>query len=85
MALRFPPGTVCSLFYDAGDSVVEVGHYIVTNGGSGYLLTQVRKMKSIHPGRLALRCIRCEPDCIPAGAVVHQLNWYRREKRKAKT
>lgn len=76
MASRREPFTPCKLYID-GASGLGPGDYIVTSGGSVYLVQHTRQSPS-RPDRLYLACLRWPPQQIPADAKCYQLNWYRR-------
>jgi hypothetical protein len=73
------PGTPCRIYVDGMPSL-EVGHFITTEGGSGYWVQGMRPSPSKWYRRY-LQCVRVRPSEIPADAVVHRLTWYRRESR----
>lgn len=76
MASRGQPFTPCKLYIDgAGD--LSTGDYILTSGGSAYLV-QVTRPSPSKPERLYLDCLRWPSDQIPDDARCYQLNWYRR-------
>jgi len=77
---RLPEGTPCKLYYDA-DVQVLAGHYIVSSGGSGYLVQEARRSQK-KPQRINLKCLRCDPKNIPDGAVIHGLVWYSRNPKR---
>lgn len=74
------PYTECRLYYDAPYRKVDVGDYLLTRAGSGYLVTSMRRDKK-NPYRKHLICLRWPGDEIPADATVHPLQWYARKKR----
>ena len=74
------PGQPCRLYVDGMPSL-EVGHFIVTSAGSAYWVQRIRQSPSKWFRRY-LQCVRVLPSEIPAGAVRHELVWYRRESRK---
>lgn len=76
MASRRQPFTSCKLYIDGADGL-SIGDYIVTSGGSAYLVQSTRRSPS-KPERLYLKCLRWIPDQIPIGAKCYKLNWYRR-------
>lgn len=76
MASRRSPYTPCKLYIDGADGL-GAGDYIVTSGGSAYLVQGARPSPS-KPERVYLDCLRWPPDKIPADARRYQLNWYRR-------
>lgn len=75
-------GTECRLApYDTPDEV-EPGDYVVTAAGtSAYLVLDARRVRSRHPDRWALRCLRIDPAEVPDDAVRHALHWYPRQRR----
>lgn len=76
-------GTECNLTPYDTERVVEAGDYVVTAAGtSAYLVLRARRMRSRHPHRWALRCLRVAPDAVPADARVHVLHWYPRPRRR---
>lgn len=82
--MRRPPYTECRLYYDAGlRRGVEVGHYLLTPGGSGYFITALRHNQH-RPGRVHLTCLRWPPEEIPGDAKVHPLVWYPRKRREGR-
>jgi hypothetical protein len=76
------PYTECSIYYD-GARGLEVGHYLATPAGSGYLVTSIRQ-NSKRPQRKHLKCLRWPKAEIPADSVVHPLYWYSRDKKPAR-
>lgn len=70
------PYTECQLYVD-GIPTLQVGDYLRTPGGSGYLVTQLRQ-NGRRPARRHLRCLRWPVAEIPAEAKVYDLHWYRR-------
>ncbi|EPS4554928.1 MULTISPECIES: hypothetical protein [Pseudomonadaceae] len=76
MASRGQPYTPCKLYIDGADDL-SAGDYILTSGGSAYLVQATRPSPS-KPERLYLDCLRWPPDQIPEDARCYQLNWYRR-------
>lgn len=73
------PYTECRIYVD-GIPQLEVGHYLRTPGGSGYLVTELRPNRR-RPYRRNLRCVRWPVDEIPADATVFELHWYPRRKK----
>jgi hypothetical protein len=71
--------TECKLYYDS-PAHVEVGHFLRSNGGSVYFVTEVRR-NSKRRFRKHLRCLRWPPAELPDHAVVHPICWYPRRKR----
>lgn len=64
--------------------VVMAGDYVVTaRGTSAYLVVRARRVRSRHPDRWALRCVRIDPAEVPGDARVHPLHWYPRHRRRA--
>lgn len=78
--MRGQPYTPCSLYYDSPRKVAE-GDYIQTPTGTSYFVTAVRPSPTMKH-RKNLKCLRWPKDAIPAGAVVHELHWYSRDKRR---
>lgn len=76
MARRRDPYTPCKLYIDGAEGL-GVGNFIVTSGGSAYLVQATRPSPS-KPDRLYLDCLRWPRDEIPADARCFSLNWYRR-------
>lgn len=76
MPSRREPFTPCKLYID-GASDLSAGDYIITSGGSAYLVQRTRPSPS-RPDRLYLDCLRWPPEQIPADAMCYRLNWYRR-------
>ena len=76
MASRGQPYTPCKLYIDGADDL-SAGDYILTSGGSAYLVQGTRPSPS-KPERLYLDCLRWPPGDIPEDARCYQLNWYRR-------
>jgi hypothetical protein len=70
------PYTPCKLYIDGAEGL-EVGDYIVTSGGSVYLVQSARRSLT-RPERLYMQCLRWPKDLIPEDAKRYQLNWYRR-------
>lgn len=83
MTLRRAPYTECKLYVD-GIHDLEVGHYLRTPGGSGYFVSEV-KQSPTRPARRNLRCLRWPIAEIPPKAIVHDLYWYPRTKKPART
>lgn len=77
MACR-KPYTECQLFVD-GIPGLQVGDYLRTRGGSGYLVTHLRQNRR-RPARRHLRCLRWPVAEIPADAKVYDLHWYSRSR-----
>src|ERR1700741_836643 len=80
--MRRQPYTECSIYVD-GIPQLEVGHYLRTPGGSGYLVTSLRQNRK-RTYRRTLRCLRWPVAEIPVEAVVHDLHWYPRRKKPAR-
>ncbi|MCO2275023.1 hypothetical protein FA378_10985 [Pseudomonas aeruginosa] len=78
MASRRAPYTPCNLYIDYADGLAA-GDYILTSGGSAYLVQATRPSPS-KPERLYLDCLRWPSDQIPEDARCYQLNWYRRDR-----
>lgn len=76
MASRGHPFTPCKLYID-GARELSAGDYILTSGGSAYLVQATRPSPS-KPERLYLNCLRWPPDKISEDARCYHLNWYRR-------
>jgi hypothetical protein len=76
MASRGKAFTPCKLYIDGADGM-GAGDYILTSGGSAYLVQASRRSPS-KPERLYLDCLRWPSDGIPQDARCYQLNWYRR-------
>lgn len=76
------PYTPCKLYVD-GIFALEVGHFLVTNGGSAYLVQEIRQNRR-RPHRRHLQCVRWPREEIPAEATVHELTWYKRQRKKAR-
>ncbi len=79
--MRGHPYSTCKLFYD-GRQKLEPGDYLRTPAGSVYRIHSVRQ-NSRRKYRRHLVCLRWPPAEIPAGATVHPLVWYKRERRRA--
>lgn len=79
--IRKPPYTPCKLYYD-GNAAVEVGHFLRTPAGSAYAIQNVRRDRK-REYRVHLNCLRWPEAEIPAGATVHPLHWYKRQRRRA--
>lgn len=77
------PYTPCKLFYDSG-ALLEAGHYLRTSAGSAYLVQTVR-INRRRTYRKHLDCVRWPLADIPAGAVVHPLIWYSRNRKSGRT
>lgn len=75
MASRVP-FTPCKLYID-GATGLNAGDFIVTSGGSAYLV-QITRPSPSRPERLYLSCLRWPPDQVPSGAKCYKLHWYRR-------
>lgn len=76
MARRREPFTPCKLYIDHAAGL-GAGDYIVTSGGSAYLVQAARQSQG-RAERLYLDCLRWPEDQIPSDARCYQLNWYRR-------
>lgn len=76
MASRKAPYTECKLYID-GAHGLAVGDYIVTSGGSAYLVQKMRQSPT-RPLRRYLQCLRWPLDQIPEDARRYSLRWYRR-------
>lgn len=76
MASGREPFTPCKLYID-GATGLSSGDFIVTSGGSAYLVQATRPSPS-KPERLYLKCLRWPPGEIPEDAKCYHLNWYRR-------
>ncbi len=72
MASRHQPYTPCKLYIDGAEGM-GAGDYIVTSGGSAYLVQATRPSPS-KPERLYLDCLRWPADQIPEDARLYQLN-----------
>lgn len=73
-------GTDCRIYVD-GLPWLRVGDALVTGGGSGYLVTEIRIQKrGANVGRKHLRCIRVQPGDLAADVRVFVLHWYRRQR-----
>lgn len=83
--MKRTPYTECRLYYD-GAADLAVGHYLRTPAGSAYWITAMRQ-DGKRARRAHLVCLRWPADEIPAGATVHPLHWYSRNRsgRQAKT
>jgi hypothetical protein len=81
--LRGVPYSTCKLFFD-GARDLSVGDYLLTPGGSAYLVQSIRQNRN-RAYRKHLECLRWPKAEIPAGVRVHALHWYRREKRAARS
>jgi hypothetical protein len=77
-----PAYSPCKIFYD-GAVDLQPGHYLVTPGGSGYLVQTTRRNRN-KPYRQHLGCLRWPVGEIPKGAKVHPLHWYARKKKTAR-
>jgi len=76
MAKGRDPYTPCKIYIDGADGL-SAGDYIVTSGGSAYLV-QTKRQSPSNPERLYLNCLRWPREKIPADAKCYMLNWYRR-------
>lgn len=76
------PYTECKLYVD-GIPQLQPGHYLRTRGGSGYYVAEMRQSPT-RPRRRNLRCIRTPVADIPTGAIVHELVWYPRAKKRGR-
>lgn len=70
------PYTPCKLYVDGADGI-DVGDYIVTSGGSAYLVQAARRSHK-RPERVHMQCLRWPIDLIPADAKRYQMTWYNR-------
>lgn len=62
----------------------EPGDFLLSTGGSGYLITGVReigrRLRLVgSPQRLRLEVVRIDPATIPDDAVVHGMYWSKRQ------
>lgn len=73
------PGVMVPLTYDWwGEGAPPwVGHYLVSTGGSGYLIAKARSTS--RPLRYRYLCEKVAPAEIPDGARVYMLEWNGRE------
>lgn len=76
------PYTPCKLYVD-GVFALEVGHFLVTTGGSAYLVQGIRQNKR-RRFRRHLQCVRWPREEIPQDATVHEFTWYKRQRKKAR-
>lgn len=72
--------TPTRLYYDSPRRV-EPGQFILSNGGSVYLVRRVRHSPTIR-FRKYLDVLRFDPTQVPTDAVVHVLVWYPRRRRR---
>jgi len=79
--MKRQPYTPCKLYVD-GIFALDVGHFLVTNGGSAYLVQGIRQNQK-RRFRRHLDCVRWPADELPDGATVHSLSWYPRKRRRA--
>ncbi|PAW51044.1 hypothetical protein CKQ80_09620 [Pseudomonas moraviensis] len=70
------PYTPCKLYVDGADGI-DVGDFIVTSGGSAYLVQTVRRGPN-RPERAYMQCLRWPIDLIPDDAKRYQMTWYSR-------
>ncbi|MCM8743611.1 hypothetical protein [Pseudomonas koreensis] len=70
------PYTACKLYVDGADGI-DVGDYIVTSGGSAYLVQTARRSPK-RPERVHMQCLRWPIDLIPVEAKRYQMTWYSR-------
>ncbi|HEY0073746.1 MAG TPA: hypothetical protein VGB77_06555 [Abditibacteriaceae bacterium] len=75
-----PIGSRCKLYYDTNNDV-KTGDYVVSSGGSGYLVQDARHSKT-KPQRFNLTCLRCDPVDIPDGSFIHPLHWHKRSRKE---
>lgn len=76
MASRKQPYTPCKLYVDGADGIAA-GDYIVTSGGSAYLVQMVRVGRS-RPERKHMKCLRWPIADVPGDARCFTLTWYAR-------
>lgn len=76
MVRRRQPYTPCKLYIDGAEGI-SAGDYIVTSGGSAYLVQAARRSPTI-TARVYMDCLRWVADEIPDDARCFKLNWYRR-------
>jgi hypothetical protein len=74
------PFTPCRLYVD-GIFALDAGHYLRTPAGSAYLVQGIRQ-NGRRPFRRHLQCVRWPLAEIPEGATVHEMRWYKRERRR---
>lgn len=81
-ALRW--GTPCTLApYDADpEDPPHDGSFVITTGGSAYLVVRARLTRSRHPNRYRLECVRWNPAEVPVDAHTVSLSWYPRGRRR---
>lgn len=73
----------CKLYVD-GVFALEVGHFLVSNGGSAYLVQGIRQNRR-RRFRRHLDCVRWPVDDIPENAITHSFTWYSRKRRRGVT
>lgn len=59
----------------------ENGDYLVSQGGSAYLILDAHQTR--RQGRYRLRCIKVPPEQVGADATAFSLVWSRRDRRRA--
>lgn len=74
------PYTPCKLYVD-GIFALRIGEFLVSNGGSAYLVQAIRQ-NSKRPHRRHLSCVRWPREEIPQDATVHEFTWYKRRRRR---
>lgn len=75
-------GTETAFTYDDPRQPPEPGDFVVSSGGSAYLVLAARRMRSKYPARWWIRVARVDPAEVPDDAVVHRLFWYPRNRRR---
>jgi len=70
------PYTLCKLYVDGAEGLT-VGDFIVTSGGSAYLVQAARRSPK-RPERVHTQCLRWPIDLIPDDATRFHMTWYRR-------
>lgn len=74
------PYTPAKLYID-GVPDLEVGNFLVSNGGSVYLVQAMRPSPTIRQRRY-LDCVRWPAAEVPDDATVYEFYWYRRPRKR---
>ncbi len=75
-------GTETAFTYDDPSEPPEDGDFLVSSGGSAYLILAARRMVSRYRNRWWLRVARFDPTEVPEDAMVHRLVWYPRGRKR---
>lgn len=68
--------------YPDGGEAPDVGDFLVSSGGSAYVIVEAHKVRSERPNRWRFLTLRFDRDRIPDGAEVWRFYWYPRSRRQ---